>query len=646
VSSNFWLLLVPVPTLAAFMTLAFGPFWLGPSQVRAVALAGAWLTAALMLAASGVCASGTCHLLAPVFTVKVGTASVALALILDPLATVVGTTVAIVGGFVISYSLGYMARARLADLRRFFAYMNLFLGAMLTMVMAGDSINFFLGWEMMGLCSFFLIGYNMSLPRAFAAGRKAFVITRFGDVLLLAGLLLLFYEAGGVRIDALVNAALVMPPGRRSVVAVLLLGGALAKSAQLPFHTWLPVAMAGPTPVSALLHSATMVAAGAFLLARFAPLFAATPEVLAAVAMVGAFSSCFGALVAVFQTDVKRMLAYSSISQIGFMIISIGVGAPQVAIAHFVIHAIFKSLLFLSAGDMAYAAGGRTDIAALAGSSTRRPIAYFSFAAGAASLAGLPLITAGWWSKEAILASAVSAGPLGEILWSLALIAVALTATYATRAVLVGAGPSTLLARPPAVPPAGIATNAPLVLLAAASLAGGLLVGPIVRFLGAAEPDTPAFSAIVGAAAVLLGVSAAFALRRHPHLASRIARARKVRQGFRIDAVYQQRFVRPFRHLAYWLNGVRRGGRSSGIVDPLGAVPVLGIVWLVRRMIHWAAVDRVDRVWMRLAAMVPELSSFSRRSQTGRVRDYALSLIFGIAALLLLALKSPRLPWH
>ncbi len=634
------LLLVPVPTLTACATLAFGPFRLRAPQVRAIALAGATVTAAFMLIATGICLSGSCYYVAPVFDLPVGAARVALALVLDPLGVVVGTTVAIIGSCVISYSLGYMANARLADLRRFFAYMNMFLGAMLAMVLAGDSINFFLGWEMMGLCSFFLIGHNILLPRAFAAGRKAFVITRIGDVLLLAGLLLLFNGAGGVRIEALVHAAVTMSPAHRLVIAVLLLGGALAKSAQVPFHTWLPVAMAGPTPVSALLHSATMVAAGAFLLARFAPLFAATPTVLAAVAIVGATSSLFGAFVAVFQTDVKRMLAYSSISQIGFMMISIGVGAPRVAIAHFVIHAIFKSLLFLSAGDMADAAGHRTSMAALAGSSSRRPIAYVTFVAGAASLAGLPLIVAGWWSKEAILAATVAAGPFGQLIWAFALISVALTATYSTRAALAGLGPDTAQLSGTAIAPAGIAVNLPLVLLAVAAIAGGFLVGPIVRFLGALPPEAPVFSKILGAGAVLLGVGAAFALRSLPHLAFRIARARKLRQGFRIDAIYQLRLVRPFRRAVGWLNGIRPRGRPAGLVDPLGALPVLGIAWLVRAVIRFAAIDRLDRGWMTLAALAPRLSSFSRRSQTGRVRDYALALIAGIAALLLLALKA------
>ena len=362
-----------------------------------------------------------------------------MALGLDPISTVAGLTVTFIATCVMVYSVQYMAHASTADLRRFFALMNLFVAGMLAMVLAADSVVLFLGWELMGLCSFFLIAYNTTSNRAFVAGQKAFVMTRIGDATLLAGLLLLFLTAGTIRLDVLIPAGVSETGAYGALMAFLLLVGALSKSAQLPFQTWLPTAMAGPTPVSALLHSATMVAAGAILLVRFAPVFEPHAGVSAIVAFSGAATALFGSLCAIAQLDVKRLLAYSSISQIGMMVLAVGVGAPEVAMAHFVIHAFFKSMLFMSAGIMAQGGGGSTAIADLRGARLRTPVAYWTFTIGAATLAAFPVVTAGWWSKEAILAAVFEAGFYGMALWAAVIVAAALTGGYAFRPVLVGA---------------------------------------------------------------------------------------------------------------------------------------------------------------------------------------------------------------
>ncbi|KAB7643755.1 NADH-quinone oxidoreductase subunit L [Polymorphobacter fuscus] len=628
------LLFVPAPALAAFLVLGLAPVYLSRRFVMVVAVIGGVLPLLLMAGMASLCLSGQCQGVAPIFDLMVGPAHVDLALLLDPLSTVVGMTVTQIGACVMVYSVDYMAGAKTSDLRRFFALMNLFLAAMLTMVLAGDSILYFLGWELMGMCSFFLIAYNIGSSRAIAAGRKAFIMSRIADALLLAGLLLLFIAAGSVRIEALIPAGLALPPQQRTIIAAMLLGGALGKSAQLPFHTWLPSAMAGPTPVSALLHSATMVAAGAYLMARFAPLLAEAPGVMMAMAIGGAATALFGAFTALFQNDVKRLLAFSSISQIGFMLLALGVGSPAAAMAHFVIHALFKSLLFLSAGDMAHSAGDDTSIAAMRGAAKRRPLAFATFAAGAASLSGLPLVTAGWWSKEEILDAALASDPLGPLLWGAALLSAVLTATYAFRPVLAALQPGAVEAHPH---PTGPATAVPLVLLAIGAITGGLLVGPIIHLLGGVHPEMPAFTMLIAAAAPLTGLAFSVAITRIPALAQRVATARHLRQGLRIDVRYHVWFVQPFQRLVQRLSGAR-GHRP----DPFGALPVRLVLWLKRQAIDRFTRDGFDRLWMGLAATAPPLWAAARRSQTGRVRHSVMAMTAGAAALLVLALMTTR----
>jgi NADH-quinone oxidoreductase subunit L len=627
------LLLVPAPALAAFLVLGLAPIFLSRRLVLAVAVLGGVLPLPMMAGMTTLCLSGPCHGVAPIFDLRVGAALVDLALLLDSLSVVVGTTVAVIGACVLVYSVDYMAGARTSDLRRYFALMNLFLAAMLAMVLAGDSIIYFLGWEMMGMCSFFLIAYNVGSHRAIAAGRKAFIMSRIADAMLLGGLLLLFIAAGSVRIEALIKAGLALPATERTLIAGLLLGGALGKSAQLPFHTWLPSAMAGPTPVSALLHSATMVAAGAYLMARFAPLLAASPGVMLVMAVGGAATAAFGAFTALFQTDVKRLLAFSSISQIGFMLLALGVGAPAAAMAHFVVHALFKSLLFLAAGDIAHSAGDDTSIAAMQGAARRRPLAFIAFTVGAASLAGLPMITAGWWSKEAILGAALNAGPLGAVLWAAALLSAVLTATYAFRPVFAALRPGPADRHPT---PIGLAAALPLGLLTIGALVGGVIVGPVIELLGGVHPNVPAFSVLLAAAAPLIGVALSLAISRRPAMGQWIASARHQRQGMQLDVRYHVWFVRPFQRLVRWVDG-----SQGGVADPFGAIPVLLLLWLKRQAIDRFGVDAFDRAWMALAGTATPMWSAARRTQTGRVRHSVMALAGGAAALLALAWVTP-----
>ncbi|MCP9627346.1 oxidoreductase [Rhodopseudomonas palustris] len=676
---------VPVPALLGFIVLSLLPVALPRAAVIAFGVGAAVLPALLFAPVALSCSDGGCvaGAVVPILSIDTGVFVAQIAMSMDPLSMVTGGTVVLVGALVLIYSGAYMASEPLPDLRRFFAVMNLFLAGMLAVVFAADVILLFLGWETIGLCSFMLIAFYDRLPKAVAAGRKALITTRVADSLLLAGLMMLFLSAGTTRLDGMLAAVPGIDPWRLGPIAGLIALGALGKSAQIPFHTWLPSAMAGPTPVSALLHSATMVAAGVILLARLAPLFAAAPEISAMVAMLGILTAALGALVALIQTDVKKLLAFSTMSQIGFMVLALGLGAPAVALAHFAIHAAFKSLLFLSAGVMSHAAGGSTAIAALRGSRYRQPLAFWSFAIGAASLAGLPVITAGWYSKEAVLAAVWSSGPWGVPLWLLAASAAVLTGAYAFRVVFVAAGETADMAAPPW---GGLPVVLPLAVLTFLAVAGGLSVGVLIDFTGGAPEHIPLLPALLGAAAPVLGVLLGRWLVRHPPVLERWSRRLRHLRVFRVDVLYYFYFVRRFRRVATVLGNaegteavadavlLRRGGVDvPGLVtdDPLGrgagqvrgirtdlitratdgqtpvvrmvaGDPVGRLLIVVARLFIGFFVarfnpDRIDRAWLGLAGGVGAAWSYARRLQTGRVRDQTLWVAVGCAALLLYA---------
>lgn len=287
---------------------------------------------------------------------------------------------------------------------RFFAYMNLFVASMLLLVLADDLILLFFGWEGVGLCSYLLIGFYYRDPKNGAAAMKAFVVTRVGDVLMLIGLFILFREFGTLHIQTLLDMAPAHDdPAALQLAALLLLGGAVGKSAQIPLQTWLADAMAGPTPVSALIHAATMVTAGVYLIARTHTLFELSPDVLYLVGVTGAVTLLMAGFSALAQTDIKRILAYSTMSQIGYMFLALGVGAFDAAIFHLMTHAFFKALLFLSAGSVIIATHHEQDIFRLGGLRKSLPLVYVCFLVGGSALAALPFVTAGFYSKDAIL---------------------------------------------------------------------------------------------------------------------------------------------------------------------------------------------------------------------------------------------------
>ena len=407
---------------------------------------------------------------------------------LDSLSLVMLLVVTFVGFLIHVYSAEFMIEDD--GYSRFFAYMNLFVASMLTLLMADNLLLLYLGWEGVGLCSYLLIGFWYQDPANGRAARKAFILTRIGDTALSIGLYLLFTQLGTLQIqDLMQRASAQWPSGSSYAVAAafLLLGGAVGKSGQLPLQVWLPDAMAGPTPVSALLHAATMVTAGVYLIARTHVLFSLAPSAQLAVAIVGACTLLLAGFSALTQHDIKRILAYSTISQIGYMFLALGVGAWQAAMFHFVTHAFFKALLFLGAGVIINALDDEHSIFRMGGLRKELPVAFWTFLIAGCSLAGLPFLTAGFFSKDLIIWDAWSAQHGHPAFWIAGITGALLTSLYTFRLIFrVFFGPlSTPVTKRP-----GYAMTVPLVVLAFLSIVGGYLKDPLLGFLRSALPST------------------------------------------------------------------------------------------------------------------------------------------------------------
>ncbi|HZW80155.1 MAG TPA: NADH-quinone oxidoreductase subunit L [Candidatus Deferrimicrobiaceae bacterium] len=407
---------------------------------------------------------------------------------LDALSLVMVLVVTFVGFLIHIYSAEFMIEDE--GYSRFFAYMNLFVASMLTLLLANNLLLLYLGWEGVGLCSYLLIGFWYRDPANGRAARKAFIATRVGDTAMSVGLFLLFTQLGTLEIQDLMHRASEQWPSGSTyavIAALLLLGGAVGKSAQLPLQVWLPDAMAGPTPTSALLHAATMVTAGVYLIARTHVLFSLAPTAQFTVAIVGASTMLLAGFSALTQYDIKRVLAYSTVSQIGYMFLALGVGAWQAAIFHFVTHACFKALLFLGAGVIINALDDEHSIFKMGGLREELPVAFWTFLIAGCSLAGLPLITAGFFSKDLIIWEAWSAQQGHPALWIAGMIGALLTSLYIFRVIFrVFFGPLGI----PVTKRPGYAMTIPLLVLAFFSIVAGYLKVPLLGFLSSALPAT------------------------------------------------------------------------------------------------------------------------------------------------------------
>jgi NADH-quinone oxidoreductase subunit L len=548
--------------------------------------------------------------------ISVGSFRAPFELRVDPLSMVMALAVTGVGFLIHVYSIDYMH----GDPRypRYFGYLNLFVAAMLTLVLANNFVVLYLGWEGVGLCSYLLIAFWFERKAAADAGKKAFIVTRIGDTAMLIGIFLIFATTGSVRFDEVFGAAGGMAGATVTAIALLLFAGAVGKSAQVPLHVWLPDAMEGPTPVSALIHAATMVTAGVYLVVRTHPLFEASEVALVVVAVVGAVTALYAGLSALGQDDLKRVLAYSTMSQLGYMFLAAGVGAYAVAIFHLVAHAFFKALLFLSAGSVMHATDGVIDMPRLGGLRRRMPLTAAAFVVGGLALAGIPLL-AGFFSKDQILGAAYGAGRTG--LWVAGLAAAFVTAVYVARAYFMtfeGRLRSDL--HPHEAP---VLMTAPMVALAALTVLGGLLgasvrTGRIQTFLapvvGEAHEAAGGLSelslSIIATAVALAGLALGWFVYGSgrvdwQRLRERLSGVRRtLAHGFYVDDAYGQ-----------------------GLVLPGKAMSTFAAYTVDARVID-GAVDGLGRAFARLAAA-------GRRLQTGLVRSYALVFLLGAVALLI-----------
>lgn len=426
--------------LVGYLVLAFAPVRWSEDRVALVGVGSMGLSALTALWVGGRFLAGIGEEGAYVQTlwtwIHVEGLAPAFALRLDGLSlTMMGVVVGV--GFLIHLFASWYMRGE-EGYARFFAYMNLFVAAMLFLVLGDNLLLVYLGWEGVGLCSYLLIGFYYHEPKNVAAAMKAFVVTRVGDVFMMVALLLLYSRFGTLDIQALLVAVQQQEPvGSWSVTlaALLLLGGAVGKSAQLPLQTWLADAMAGPTPVSALIHAATMVTAGVYLIARMHGLYLLAPNVLELVGVVGAVTLLLAGFSALVQTDIKRVLAYSTMSQIGYMFLALGAGAWSAAIFHLMTHAFFKALLFLSAGAVIVACHHEQNIFKMGGLRKKLPFLYVCFLVGGGALAALPFVTAGFYSKDEILWEAFASHHPGLLVSGL--VGALLTALYTFRLIFV-----------------------------------------------------------------------------------------------------------------------------------------------------------------------------------------------------------------
>ena len=606
------LALIPLLPLASGLILIFTAGRLPRQWVAGLGAGSVGLSAiCVVLVTSAVMGTGNIQQISYWTWMSVADFSPGIAFYVDGLTVVMMSVITGVGFLIHLYSIEFMWDDE--SIARYFAYMNLFVAAMLILVMADNLLLLYLGWEGVGVCSYLLVGFWYRDPANGAAARKAFVVTRVGDTAMALGLFLLFTELGTLDIQPMVDAAnSTWQAGDALPVlaTALLLGGAVGKSAQLPLHTWLPDAMAGPTPVSALIHAATMVTAGVYLIARTYGLFLLAPPTLEAVAWVGLATLLLAAFTALTQHDIKRILAYSTISQIGYMFLALGVGAFASGIFHLMTHAFFKALLVLAAGAVIHCLHHEHDIFRMGGLRTRLPVVFWSFLIGSAALAALPFTT-GIYSKDAILLSAWELPGIGPWLWAGGLLGALLTGIYSFRLVFVVffGEAQTEPDRQPGWRMAG-----PLALLCLLSIVGGWFALPLAGVFPPIEEHAVNHAVeYISIGTPLLGLLVAYLLflGRQVSIQGLVESptGRSLREfwfsGWRIDALYDALWVRPYSSLAQWWRN-----------------------------------EPVDQVYNALVAATQWGHRKLSALQTGELRWYATSMAFGLILLLAIMLRN------
>jgi NADH-quinone oxidoreductase subunit L len=604
-----------------------------------------------------------------------GRIEIPLAFRLDPLASVMVLVITGIGTLIHLYSVAYMSEETSGEYARYFSYLNLFAAFMLVLVLGSSFPVMFIGWEGVGLCSYLLIGFWFTKPSAADAGKKAFIVNRVGDFGFILGMLALVTAFGTLDFQAIATQVAGLPPettaGFLTATTLLLFLGATGKSAQIPLHVWLPDAMEGPTPVSALIHAATMVTAGVYMIGRNAVLFGHAPITLEVIAIVGVATAFMAGTIGLVQNDIKRVLAYSTVSQLGFMFLAMGVGAYAAGIFHLYTHAFFKALLFLGAGAVIHALHGEQDLRHMGGLKSGLPITFWTFLVGTLAIAGIfPL--AGFFSKDEILWKTFAAGH--PVLWGLAALTACLTAVYMFRLVYLaffgerrtaaaghgepaahGAAHTTASATAHGMAPAahghgdhgghghggGHLHDAPpamaiaLVILAVGSVVAGLVGIPEVLVHGGNRIEAflaPSFRAVGDVAAT----EAVVEHHAGPELTLMAVSLLIALAGIAVARHFFLRRPEAATAMATRFGGVHRLLAGKYFVDEIYDAAIVQPIKRTSTMGLWKGVDAgiIDGLVNGVGLIVRGWSAVLRRLQTGSVRAYAMSLFVGVVAIL------------
>lgn len=623
--------LIPLLPFAAFLVIGLFGRWI-KERAHWVAVPAVGLSFLLSVSAFLEIANGEPIRLTLYSWITSGAFDVNIGFYIDRLTAVMLLLVTIVSGLVHVYTIGYMHGE--PGYARFFAYIALFTFSMLMLVMADNFLQLYVFWEAVGLCSYLLIGHWYDRPSACDAATKAFVVNRVGDFGFGLGIMLIFVTFGSLQYDAVfAQAAMaegqtinVLTPlggewliGTLTVICLLLFTGAVGKSAQAPLHVWLPDAMEGPTPISALIHAATMVTAGVFMVARLAPLYNLAPAAMDVVAVTGGVTALFAATIALTQHDIKRVVAYSTVSQLGYMMMACGLGAYQAGMYHLLTHGAFKALLFLCCGSVIIALHHEQDMRKMGGLKDHLPVTYWTMVIGSLALAGMPGFS-GFFSKEEILTAAWSAGPLGQTLTVVGLVTAFMTAFYSFRLVFVVFWGESRVAPPHAghIHEPSWTMTLPLVVLAILSIVAGyvgipqflqpVLEGP-AGLDGMSAHDGPLLLMLAAVAMAFGGIAAAWVVYvQSPGLPDRLAEQWRRAYAFSfnkwyVDELYDRTIVRPTVALANGLWKKVDVAVIDAMVNGVGAAAV---------------------AWARGMRLV----------QSGQVQHYALAMALGAVVIL------------
>ncbi|MCI0412056.1 NADH-quinone oxidoreductase subunit L [bacterium] len=584
--------------------------------------------------------------------------NIPLGFLLDPLSAVMILIVTGVGFLIHIYSIGYMWHED--GYYRFFTYMNLFMFSMLLLVLGSSFLTMFVGWEGVGLCSYLLIGFYYKRQSAADAGKKAFIVNRIGDFGFILGVLAIFSVFGTLEFTKVMSAApQVFRPGDALVmlITLALFVGATGKSAQIPLYTWLPDAMEGPTPVSALIHAATMVTAGVYMIARCNALFSLAPDTLLIVATIGAVTAIFAASIGLVQRDIKRVLAYSTVSQLGYMFLAMGVGAYAVGIFHLTTHAFFKALLFLGSGSVIHAMSGEQDLLKMGDLRKRIPTTFKTMLVGTIAIAGIPPL-AGFFSKDEILWQAFSSEHGSKVFWILGTVAAAMTAFYMFRLLYLAfyGKPRMDHHTMEHIHESPRSMTIPLIILAALSIVGGWMGIPKVLHIPSMpvdlyhwlEPVTGSIHAegtevshgleialMAGSVVVALaGIGLAYMMYlRRPEVAEKMAATypglhRLLFRKYYVDEIYNAVIIQPMKTLCLFFAAF-----DLKVIDGI----VNGSAWATLRTSIasiWFDINFVDLAVNLVGAIVRYFGGLVRKMQTGVVQNYGLISLYGFFVLL------------